>query len=216
MKQTLVRDQESGLQALLYLPPNYDKLDKWPLLLFLHGAGERGDDPVKLLDQPLPKMLETDDLPFVVIAPQCPQGVWWTSHLEPVKQLLRRTQREYKIDPRRVYLTGISMGAYGSWQLAMEEPRTFAAVVPICGGWPWYDTIKDQVCRLKDTPIWAFHGAEDDVVGVNETISMVEALKACGGDPRMTIYPDLKHDAWTVTYANKELYEWMLQHATLP
>ena len=195
------------LRYLVHLPPGAeaDKAKRWPTLLFLHGAGERGDD-LKLVEvHGPPKIVKTrKDFPFVVIAPQCPAGTWWNAPL--LDDLLKEVAAKYPIDPDRIYLTGLSMGGFGSWTLAMEYPGRFAAVVPICGGGDPRD-----VERIKDLPVWVFHGAKDGAVPVDFSRKMVDALRKLGGRVRLTVYPDADHDSWTATYANDELYSWLLQ-----
>ncbi|MHC4214636.1 MAG: carboxylesterase family protein, partial [Planctomycetota bacterium] len=142
---------------------------------------------------------------FILIAPQGHADEWWqTDHLI---ELLDEVTCKYAVDKDRVYLTGLSMGGYGAWKLACEHPDRFAAVVPICGGGP-----VEKACRLKDVPIRVFHGAKDDVVPLEKTQEMVNAVNAFGGNAKLTVYPDLKHDSWSVTYDNKELYQWFLKH----
>ncbi|HPD31123.1 MAG TPA: prolyl oligopeptidase family serine peptidase [Phycisphaerae bacterium] len=191
---------------LLARPCQQSPQDRWPLLLFLHGAGERGEDlamvkrhgPLKVLEQGM-------DLPFVIAAPQCPPGKWWNNHMliEFLDHLLATNQ----IDPDRVYLTGLSMGGFGTWNLATEFPERFAAIAPVCGGGYWF--LADQ---LRDVPVWAFHGARDDVIPLEESERMIRAIQAAGGDARLTVYPEAGHDAWTQTYSNPELYQWFLSH----
>lgn len=193
------------LPYLLYEAADVAK--PYPLILYLHGAGERGRDLRLLTRQELPKKLEREALPFLVVSPQCPAGEWWTEHIEDVSALLDHVLQTYPVDPARVYLTGISMGGYGSWYLGCHEPERFAAVAPICGGGPL-----GRACALKDVPVWAFHGDQDDIVPPEATLSMIDALRACGGDPKLTIYPGVKHNSWTQTYNNPELYSWFLRH----
>ncbi len=111
------------------------------------------------------------------------------------------------MDTERIYLTGLSMGGYGTWALAAKYPERFAAIVPICGGGKRF-----MARSLKDIPVWAFHGAKDNVVPLKESVKMVNAVKALGGNARLTVYPDAGHDSWTETYRNKELYSWFLGH----
>ena len=199
------------LNYLLYLPRDYesqsDNTDQqWPLLIFLHGAGERGADLNMVKRHGPPKIVADDpEFPFVVISPQCPDGSFWnTDHL---LQLIRDTIKDHNIDPHRVYLTGLSMGGFGSWALAAKEPELFAAVVPICGGGDPKDAEK-----LKDLPIWAFHGDADRVVPIAGSQRMVDAIKEAGGNKiEFTIYEGVGHDSWTETYANQELYKWLLK-----
>jgi len=196
----------------LYLPADYEKdQTAWPLILFLHGAGERGDDLAKIKVHGLPKILqEKKDFPFVVVSPQCPADNWWSSDMQLLllNELLDEIISKYQIDTNRVYLTGLSMGGYGTWALAIKEPERFAAIVPICGVGQ-----VDKACRLKNTPVWAFHGAKDPTVPVEKTKQMVEAVRKCGGDAEMTIYPDAEHDSWTRTYANPRVFQWLLEHS---
>jgi predicted peptidase len=194
---------------LLFLPEDYGREKKsWPLILFLHGAGERGSDIEKVKVHGPPKMVQTQkDFPFIVVSPQCPEGDWWTDKTELLINLLDGIVARYDVDTERIYLTGLSMGGYGSWALASKYPDRFAAVVPICGGG---DRILART--LKDVPIWAFHGAKDSVVPVEESKELVEAINARGGNAKLTIYPDANHDSWTRTYDNPELYEWLIEH----
>jgi predicted peptidase len=189
----------------LSLPKGYDQQDQWPLLVFLHGSGERGDD-VELVKVHGPPMLiaEGREFPFIVVSPQCPQFQAW--HAPGIAALIDDVVRRYKVDEDRVYLTGLSLGASGTWSLAAQKPDRFAAIVPICGTG---DPAMAEV--LKDTPIWVFHGARDDAVPIKRSADMVAALNKAGGNVRFTIYPEAAHDAWTETYANPELYQWLLQ-----
>ncbi|UCC97258.1 MAG: prolyl oligopeptidase family serine peptidase [Phycisphaerales bacterium] len=198
-----------GCKYLLSLPEDYGRQQKrWPLMLFLHGAGERGDDLEKVKKHGPPKIVQTQkDLPFIVVSPQCPEGDWWTKKTEVLIHLLDEIIARYDVDTERIYLTGLSMGGYGSWALASEYPDRFAAVVPICGGGS-----RMMSLTLKDVPIWAFHGAKDPVVPVEESKDIVEAINRRGGNTKLTIYPDAKHDSWTQTYNSQELYDWLLGH----
>lgn len=192
---------------LLYLPDNYDKMkSQWPLLIFLHGAGERGKDLEKVKLHGPPKLIESGtSFPFIVLSPQCPEGTWW--EVDRLIQLFETIIQKYYIDHERIYLTGLSMGGFGTWAWAIEQPETFAAIAPICGGG---DT--SRVCVLKDLPVWVFHGRKDKVVPVERSESMVKALKECDGKVKLTIYPEATHDSWTETYNNPELYKWFLKH----
>jgi predicted peptidase len=189
---------------LLYLPKDYDTQKAWPLLLFLHGAGERGDDLERVKIHGPPKLIaQGKDFPFLVVSPQCPADKWW----EPIElvALLDEVSGKYKVDPERVYASGLSMGGFGTWRLAFYAPNRLAAIAPICGGGETYWA--RSFARL---PVWAFHGAKDDGVPEERSRAMVDALKKAGGNPKLTIYPDAGHDAWTETYHNPELYTWLL------
>jgi predicted peptidase len=193
---------------LSYLPDDYgnDQSRKWPLLLFLHGAGERGADLERVKMHGPPKLIEAGrKFPFVVISPQCPPGRPWAP--AALEALIESLQRQYRIDDARVYVTGLSMGGHATWDLAVRHPERYAAIIPVCGsGDP------ARADRLRDLPVWAFHGALDDVVPLKGSQEMIDALKAAGGNPRFTIYPQAGHDSWTETYANDEIYSWLLQH----
>jgi predicted peptidase len=192
---------------LLYLPSGYEGgQDDWPLLLFLHGAGERGSDLDLVKKLGPPKLIEEGrEFPFIVASPQVPEGRRW--EVEYLTALLDELTEKYRVDESRIYVTGLSMGGFGTWSLATDAPHRFAAIAPICGGG---DPL--VACRLKNTPTWVFHGALDPVVPVDRSIQMVRALTACDGNVRFTVYPMAGHDSWTETYANPEFYEWLLKH----
>jgi predicted peptidase len=195
------------LNYLLALPDGYDEQPdkKWPLLLFLHGAGESGNDLSKVKMHGPPKLIEGGKaFPFLVVSPQSP-GMGWRP--EALNALLDDVIEHYRVDQDRVYLTGLSMGGFGTWALAASRPERFAAIAPICGGGNPRD-----VSALKDLPIWVFHGAKDNVVPLARSEDMVKALKEAGADVKFTVYPDAGHDSWTETYNNPELYEWFLSH----
>ncbi|QGN33830.1 alpha/beta fold hydrolase [Microlunatus sp. Gsoil 973] len=177
-----------------------------PLVLFLHGAGERGDDLDRVAVHGPPKQIAAgQQLPFILAAPQCPTDSWWTWQEEALDALLDELLTTHPVDPERVYLTGLSMGGIGAWQLAARYPERFAAVVPICGNaGPW------MARRLVGLPIWAFHNEDDPVVPVTGTTRMVAALEQLGGDVRATIKPTGGHDSWTAAYDDPALYDWML------
>jgi predicted peptidase len=198
------------LGYLLHLPPGYgeDASKRWPLILFLHGMGERGSDLELVKKHGIARIVEEQpDFPFIAVSPQCPLTSWWTFETEALKALLDDLLGQYAVDTSRVYLTGLSMGGYGTWALGIEHPEMFAAIAPICGGGE-----PERVCALKDTPVWVFHGDQDESVLLRESEQMVEALEACGGDVTFTVYPGVGHDSWTQTYANPELYDWFLRH----
>ncbi len=194
---------------LLFLPEDYgEKQQRWPLIMFLHGAGERGSDLKKVKVHGPPKIVENrKDFSFIVVSPQCPTGDWWTDKVEVLINLLDDIVARYKVDKKRVYLTGLSMGGYGTWSLASAYPERFAAIAPICGGGKRF-----MAMRLKDIPVWVFHGAKDRVVPLKESEEMVSAIRKRGGNAKLTIYPDAGHDSWTETYNNQELYDWFLEH----
>jgi len=195
------------MRYLLYLPDGYkqDGGKRWPLLVFLHGAGERGDDLELVKIHGPPKLVEAGKrMPFIVVSPQLTIGEWWSPDM--VAWLTKDLIGALRVDPERVYLTGLSMGGYGTWETAAKYPELFAAVAPICGrGDP------SMAWRLRHTPTWIFHGAKDPVVPIKNSDDMNEALKQ-HGNVKYTVYPEADHDSWTETYLNEELYRWFLSH----
>jgi endonuclease/exonuclease/phosphatase family metal-dependent hydrolase/predicted esterase len=192
---------------LLFLPPGYDARQRWPLILFLHGAGERGADLDRVRIHGPPKLVEQrpDEFPFIVVSPQVPADrIWSVAWLDA---LLEEVGARYAVDPDRIYVTGLSMGGYGTWHLAFEFPHRFAAIAPISGG----GTITGA-CTLRHLPVWVFHGALDEVVPPSRSEELVNRLRGCDGHVRYTRYEDAGHDAWTRTYEDPELYRWFLQH----
>ena len=200
-----------GLKYLLYLPSDYDKSDKaFPLVIFLHGAGERGSDIEAVKKHGPPMLVENGkEFPFILISPQCPESTRWNNQTLVLTALLDDIEAQYNVDKSKVYVTGLSMGGQGTWALALAQPNRFAAIAPICG---WTDTF--EVCRIKHLPVWVFHGAKDLVVPLIKSEEMVNALKRCGAEEiNLTVYPDAGHDSWTETYNNDKLYEWLLSHS---
>ncbi len=206
--QKLEKQITVKLDYLLFLPQDYGKEadKKWPLILFLHGSGERGSDIEKVKVHGMPKVVEEKkDFPFIVVSPQCPAGNWWKTF--ELEALLDDVAAKYHVDADRVYLTGLSMGGFGTWELVSAAPSRFAAIAPMCGGG---NTIMAK--RIKDVPVWVFHGDADKAVPVQRSDEMVEALKKVGADVKYTRYEGVGHDCWTQSYANPELYEWFLSH----
>lgn len=195
----------------LYLPERYAAGgEKLPLLIYLHGSSRRGREIEAVKANGLPPVLDLkNDFDFVVASPQALSNHAWQVSWRPgdLMLLLDHLLANYKIDPARVYLTGLSMGGYGTWSAIAEHPDRFAAAAPICGGGnpEWGKAI-------GDLPIWAFHGDEDAVVPVERSIEMVKAVNAAGGQAKLTRYPETGHDSYTRTYANPELYDWFLRH----
>ncbi len=203
---------DRALSYLLYLPEGYEPAGSepegpaWPLVLFLHGAGERGDDLARVaVHGPPRRVREGESFPFILASPQLPAGQYWNPGL--LHALLDDLAGRYRVDEDRVYVTGLSLGGFGTWALAASRPERFAAIAPVCGGGD-----PTAVCGIGRLPVWAFHGAEDTVVPVERSEELVDALGACGGDVRFTVYPEAGHDAWTETYADPALYAWLLAH----
>ncbi len=210
------------------LPKSYKKGDtvKYPLILFLHGAGERGTDNVRQLYYI--KSWATDEFrdtyPCFVLAPQCPKNMRWVevdwslpSHkipdtpsvpLSATMLLLKHIIEAYPVDTNRIYVTGLSMGGFGTWDIIAREPNLFAAAVPICGGADLHTAPK-----IAHIPIWVFHGAKDRVVSVERSRKMVAELRKYGAKVKYTEYKNVGHGAWIPAYKNKELYKWLFsQH----
>lgn len=190
------------LDYLLYLPEGYGKEEKqWPLVLFLHGLGDKIE---RLRRAGLPRQVEQKNLPVVLIAPQNPDRGW---DVQNVNALLDEVVAKHKVDKDRIYVTGLSMGGFGTWSLAAAYPDKFAAIIPICGGGNPRDAQK-----IKHLPIWVFHGAKDQTVPAARSEAMVKALKDAGAQKvKFTLYPDAGHDSWTGTYRNPEVWEWLLK-----
>ena len=203
--QKLERTIKVDLQYLLYLPKDYAHSDSWPLLLFLHGSGEKGNDLEKVKIHGPPKLIAAgQEFPFIVVSPQCPSNRSWQAH--ELSALLDDIVEKYKVDQDRICVTGLSMGGFGTWTLGSFSPDRFAALVPICGGGD--PKIARRLARMS---VWIFHGAKDRGVPVAFAEEMAEALKKANGNVKLTVYPDAEHDSWTQTYNDPELYTWLLQ-----
>lgn len=216
-------------QYKVYAPADWSKDKKWPVILYLHGAGERGDDNTAQTRVGLgPALARQSGLSAIVVLPQCPRGRWWpeTEMQELALATLNRSISEFNGDPERVYLTGISMGGYGTWAIARTNPDKFAALAPVCGGvrpppgFPAqlstgeataegdpYLAVAQKVAR---TPVWVFHGDEDRAVPVSESRKMVEALKSIGGNVRYSEYAGVPHNSWDRAYGEPEFFKWLL------
>lgn len=203
-------EREVGLDYLLYMPAKYDAAgDPVPLLLFLHGAGERGSDLAAVTSHGPPKLVAAGaEFPAIIVSPQAPAGDWWTYRVADLLALLDDVIERYNVDEDRVYVTGISMGGYGTWALLLAAPERFAAAVPICGG--GYAAMARYSPGLVDVPLWAFHGDADSVVPLQESIDMTDAIREAGGSHvELTIYPGVDHDSWTQTYEDPAVWEWL-------
>lgn len=213
-----------GMHYLLYLPEGYwDDSDKlWPLILFLHGAGDEDYDSTFVLSMGLPAVLhlgeQPEDFPFVVVSPQAfPGTTWWTDDtLIVLNALLEEVIEAYQVDPDRVYLTGLNMGGYGSWHLATAYPDRFAAMISVSGSGYQTSTIPEEeiLCKLRDIPVWAIHGAQDVISAPEASKLFTSALHmTCGGEAKWTEYDDVGHDgAYERAYRDPYLYTWMLEH----
>jgi predicted peptidase len=209
----------------LLRPAHFDSTKTYPLVIFFHGAGERGTENERQLIHASP--LFTDSLnrsnyPCFVLAPQCPKGRRWaemdwgadTGRMTPQPSVperltisvLTELRKSKNIDTTRIYITGLSMGGFGTWDLACRYPKWFAAIAPVCGGGD-----ETKVGVLKKMPVWAFHGDKDKVVKTSRSINMVNALKKAGGKPKLTIYPGVQHNSWINAYAEPEFFPWLFR-----
>ncbi|MES2980730.1 MAG: prolyl oligopeptidase family serine peptidase [Verrucomicrobiota bacterium] len=202
-------------------PAKLESGKKYPLVLFLHGAGERGNDNEAQLKHGVNAILQnTEKLgqPIFLIAPQCPKDARWEdankrptnpkdprSLLDHILSLVEETTKQQAVDPKRIYITGLSMGGFGTWSALAKEPDLFAAAIPICGGGS-PDTVKE----FKDVPIWIFHGDADNVVAPAGSQNMFDALKKAGSEAKLTLYPGVGHNSWTQTYSDIEVIRWFL------
>lgn len=201
---------EKKFEKITYLidyPENFDENKKYPVIIFLHGAGSRGENTEALNKNPYFKITKTHkNFPFITFAPLCSENTWFDM-FETLKKLVYDISERNYVDKNRIYGMGPSMGGYGMWQLAMSLPDIFAAIVPICGGGMYWNA-----GRLANTPVWAFHGGKDGCVKCEESKKMVDAVIERGGDARLTIYPENGHDSWSDTYENYEVFEWLLSN----
>lgn len=214
----------------VYVPPGFDPSRRWPVILFLHGAGERGIDGVQQTEVGLGRVLRADPerFPAVVVFPQAPPGQVWLGDLaRAATTALDQTIAEFRGDPDRIYLAGLSMGAYGSWVLAFENPARYAAIVSVGGGivppagrrarlaqlpptLQAEDPYAATAARVKSIPAWLFHGADDPTVPVTESRQIVAALEQVGASPRYTEYEGVAHNSWERAFAEPELPKWLL------
>ena len=200
------------LNYTLYVPDDYQETDsELPLVLYLHGVGERGTDLKKLELNGIPELISRGrQFPFITLAPQCPSFGWWSrsEYVEALASLTKEIIRSNRIDKNRIYVTGLSMGGYGTLALAKKHPELFSAIVPICGGMDDHKDIK----RLENMPIWLFHGDKDNTHPVEHSIAIYDLLKSNNKKIKLTIYEGVGHNSWDETYANDKVYEWLLNH----
>lgn len=198
------------VKYVVYVPSAYDGETPLPAIVFLHGSGEQGTDGWKQVAVGLGPaiMLDEKSWRFIAVFPQKPPGrTGWVDHEKLVLGTLEKTKKEYKVDASRVYLTGLSMGGTGTWAIAPRNPGVFAALAPICGGGKPEDAPK-----LKDVPIWNFHGDNDRAVPIERSKKMIDAIKEAGGRPKFTVYPGVGHNSWDRAYRRENLAQWFLKH----
>ena len=197
------------IDYVMCFPDDYSPDKKYPLLIYLHGAGSRGGDISIVSDAvtgPIGEINRGHKLPFIIAAPQCNVKMWFEIS-ETVLGFIDMVAARQDVDRTRVYLSGTSMGGYACWYFAMFRADLFAAILPVCGG-----GLPAFASYLKGLPVWAHHGALDNVVDVNESLAMVRQLRRLGSEVRLTIYPDREHDSWVPAFADPEVYTWLLAH----
>lgn len=195
-----------NLSYILMEPKNFDESKKYPAILFLHGAGSRGSDLNIIKSNPFcVKMSEKENFPFLTFCPQCNADTWF-SIFEQIIDFAYYISMHKNVDSSHFYVMGASMGGYATWQLAMSAPKLFAAIVPICGGGMYWNA-----ARLKNIPVWAFHGEKDNVVLCDESRKMVDSVNKNGGNALLTTYPDVYHNSWDNVYDSNEVFDWLLK-----
>lgn len=219
------------LNYRIYVPPDLKPGEKVPLVLFFHGAGERGDNNIRQLHHAIPGLfsyVRKNNIPAIILAPQCPAGMQWVnvpwggdSHTMPkepsvpmqaAQKLLQQTMTDYPVDPDRIYVAGISMGGFGTWDIIQREPGLFAAALPVCGGG---DTA--EAAKLVNLPIQTFHGELDKTVKTQRSRDMTEAIKKAGGTKiQYTEYPGVAHNSWHQTFLNADVLRWLFEQKKTP
>jgi predicted peptidase len=227
-----VKEGSETYRYQVFVPRDWNKNHKWPVILFL-GAGERGDDGMIQTEVGIGTAIRryVDRFPAIVVLPQCRKNLWWLypSMQEQAIKALEQSVKEFKGDKDRLYLTGISMGGYGTWSIAAKNPGKFAALAPVCGGIrppvranvplpeemkntdPNLDPYTESAKKIGKTPVWIFHGGEDKIVPTEESRKMDEALKTAGGNVKYTEYESVGHNSWDKAYAETELMKWILE-----
>jgi predicted peptidase len=225
LEKRVFKDGKASLPYRLMKPADYDKASRYPLVVFLHGAGERGTDNDKQLVHGVAEFARAANrkkYPCFLIAPQCPDGKRWVevdwsakSHTQPLEPSeparlvlgsIEAVKKEFSIDTKRIYLTGLSMGGFGTWDLLARQPKLFAAAIPICGGGD-----PATAKKIAKIPIWAFHGDRDGAVIPQRSREMMAALEKAGGKPKYTEYRGVGHDSWTRTYRDPAVLAWLFQ-----
>lgn len=201
-----VKSPENDLGHIIYTPDNCTK--GLPLMVFLHGAGERGDDLELVNVNAVPKLIKNGsiEVPAIVLCPQCPQNFVWNNLVIKLKALIDSVAKEYDVDLNKISITGISMGGYGTWEMGLTYPEFFCAIAPVCGG-----GLSWRCNALTKMPIWAHHGDADATVPVSNSLEMVDKVNAMGGHAKLTIYHGVGHNSWDPAYTETVLISWLLQ-----
>jgi predicted peptidase len=196
---------------VVFVPKDYDGTKDYPVILFLHGSGESKGGMKKPVEVGIGTAIKHHEktFPFITVIPQSEKRTWGaaTEDGKRAMAILDEVMKEYKTDPKRVYLTGLSMGGFGTWSLAAAHPDKWAAIAPICGGGN-----PKEAEKIKDLPCWCFHGDADPTVKVEKSREMIDALKKAGASPKFTEFPGVGHNSWDKAYATAELYPWFLEH----
>jgi predicted peptidase len=207
------KTDDGDAKYVVFVPKDYTGDKEYPVILFLHGAGSTGDDGEKQIKGGLAKAIrdKKEKFPFIAVFPQAHQKGWGANGPSAKRALaiLDTVHKDYKTDKKRVYLTGLSMGGFGTWSLAAAYPERWAAIAPICGGGD-----PKTAEKIKDLPCWCFHGDADKTVSVEKSRAMIQALKDAGSSPRYDEYPGVDHNSWDRAYATAALYTWFLKHST--
>lgn len=205
------KGKDGDAKYFVFIPHHYSPKKTYPTILFLHGAGETGTDGLKPVQQGIGNAIKRreDKFQFIVVIPQSQKRTWQAGSPDANRALaiLEEVKKNYRVDDKRLYLTGLSMGGYGTWSLAAAHPDKWAAIAPICGGGD-----PKSAPKFKDLPCWCFHGDQDVPVNVKKSREMIKALKDAGGTPRYTEFPHVGHNSWDPAYATWELYDWFLEH----
>jgi predicted peptidase len=216
-----------AVRYALYVPEDYTPDKAWPLIVFLHGSGERGNDNLKQTDEGIGHAirLHRERFPALVLMPQCPDGEFWDKAVPAIEAAMAQVQSEYSVDPKAITLTGLSLGGYATWIWGAAKTDTFAALMPICGGGDPADvlgkldekqaatfgTMEERVKALSAVPIWAFHGADDDVVPPERSREMVKRVKDAGGHVKYDELKDTNHNSWDAAYGDEKAIKWLLK-----
>ena len=208
-KDSFLHNNTEQLPYMVTVPSDFSPDEHLPLIVFLHGAGERGTDLQKINVHGIPKLFGANPdyrgLRAVTLSPQCPPDDVWSAHVFALRALIEHVTAEYGCDPNRVSITGISMGGFGTWEMGLRFSELFSAVAPICGGgMSW------RAANLKNVPVRVFHGDQDTVVPIDYSLQMVLALKAAGGNVAFTVYPGVEHNSWEPAYEQSDLIEWLI------
>ncbi len=207
------KNGENELGYIVYLPDSFDKSANLPLLVFLHGAGERGDgntDLEKVNVHGVSRILNAKEreIPAVVLCPQCPTGTVWNKQTTELKAIIDKVAAEYCANKKKICLTGLSMGGFGTWEMALTYPEYFSAFAPVCGGgMAW------RCDALKGKDIWAFHGDKDALVDISNSIEMVNKARLAGANVKFTVFNGVGHDSWVPAYEDTRVIDWLLEHS---